>query len=140
MYEPMKQNCHDCGAEPGECHEPGCDVEICSSCGGQRLGCGCSDHDSEISKWTGFMPGVLECVAREMYARERNYPGVGGGWIKCGHDDPGARPDLNSYSVLAPKNELPLITHGGLSRVRAILGIGFEKPDIERITLLFMDT
>lgn len=37
--------CHDCRAEPGELHEPGCDVEQCPICGHQLISC---PHTSEI--------------------------------------------------------------------------------------------
>jgi len=38
--------CHDCGAKPGNLHEPGCDVERCPRCGGQWISCSCSDDDN----------------------------------------------------------------------------------------------
>jgi hypothetical protein len=31
--------CGDCGAKPGHCHHPGCDLEKCVVCHGQALGC-----------------------------------------------------------------------------------------------------
>lgn len=80
------QDCHDCGAKPGEIHAAGCDVECCSVCGGQRISCGCDDfeddnatlkvrrHDPAFARWTGFWPGKLEAEAlgidlNEFYAR-----------------------------------------------------------------------
>ena len=33
--------CHDCGAEEGALHELGCDMERCSFCGAQLIGCHC---------------------------------------------------------------------------------------------------
>lgn len=33
--------CHDCGAEEGMYHDPGCDTEWCPFCGGQLISCGC---------------------------------------------------------------------------------------------------
>ena len=52
--------CHDCGANPGEIHKDGCDVERCSVCGGQRLCCGCRGHDKAFARWTGIWPGKAE--------------------------------------------------------------------------------
>jgi len=39
--------CHDCGVDPGQIHEKGCDWEICSNCGRQALSCDCN---AEVSK------------------------------------------------------------------------------------------
>ena len=39
--EISKKPCHDCGAIQGQYHCWGCDVEQCSRCNGQRLGCSC---------------------------------------------------------------------------------------------------
>lgn len=34
------KRCHDCGAQPGEFHHPGCDWEECPNCHHQMLMCG----------------------------------------------------------------------------------------------------
>ena len=62
MTHPLP-NCPDCGAAPGSIHNPHCDVELCSSCGGQRLFCFCDGwHDSALARWTGFWPGECEAA------------------------------------------------------------------------------
>ncbi len=33
------EDCPDCGAKPGEVHADGCDIELCSECGLQKIGC-----------------------------------------------------------------------------------------------------
>ncbi len=57
----LADRCHDCAALPGEVHSPGCDVERCSVCGGQRLQCDCAGHDPVFARWTGVWPGLVEC-------------------------------------------------------------------------------
>lgn len=60
------ERCHDCKADPGCKHAKGCDVERCSVCGGQYLGCRCKGHDRQFARWTGFWPGELEAKALNM--------------------------------------------------------------------------
>lgn len=72
------RNCPDCGAEPGQPHEDGCDVERCSACGGQRLQCECEDHDPAFSRWTGFWPGEPEAELLGVDLNELHRSGVAG--------------------------------------------------------------
>lgn len=34
-----QERCHDCAAQAGELHVPGCDMERCPKCGGQAISC-----------------------------------------------------------------------------------------------------
>ena len=51
-----RPDCPDCGAEAGGRHRGDCDVERCTSCGRQRVGCGCPVHDPDAAAWTGVFP------------------------------------------------------------------------------------
>jgi hypothetical protein len=102
-------NCHDCGAEPGQTHIRGCDVERCSACGDQRLQCdtgngACANvngvvHDSLFARWTGIWPGAGECAALGYYT-VWDPNGVGKPEMNYGHiqvppGTRGATEDLN---------------------------------------------
>jgi hypothetical protein len=68
------RNCPDCGTKPFETHLRGCDLELCSTCGQQRLHCGCRKHDPCFARWTGYFVGELEAKAlglneQEFYAK-----------------------------------------------------------------------
>ena len=56
------KKCQDCATEPFFPHKEGCDTELCSVCGGQRLGCDCEGHDPLFSRWTGIWPGSAEAA------------------------------------------------------------------------------
>lgn len=75
---PKSSDCYDCGAKPGEIHNPNCDVQRCSVCGGQRLQCSCRGHDPAFARWTGFWPGELECIALGLMAIWQGTPPVPG--------------------------------------------------------------
>ena len=97
-------NCHDCGAQPGELHNPGCAVERCPDCGGQALQCLHSHGDrifcentsnevltSDLLPWDGEWPGVKECREYGFYCKMTQH-----GWQPCSPNEPGAREDLNT--------------------------------------------
>jgi hypothetical protein len=89
-----KQTCPDCGVSPGEFHVPGCDVERCTDCGHQAIGCDCPlDEEPAHPRlpWTGEFPGVAECREYGLWAR--TLPGKTGSH-PCKAGTPGAAEDL----------------------------------------------
>jgi len=56
-----KPKCHDCGANPGELHDPGCDMEQCPECGGQWIQCGHIGTHDRIP-WTGDWPREADAI------------------------------------------------------------------------------
>ena len=45
-------NCFSCKVVAGKPHKKKCDIERCSECGGQKLGCDCENHDKHFARWT----------------------------------------------------------------------------------------
>ncbi len=87
--------CHDCGALPGELHDPGCDTEICPDCGGQFFVC-CEHRDAPTHPripWTGRWPGTVECEEYGFWCTMDPVTFAIGG--PCEKDHPHARHDLN---------------------------------------------
>lgn len=95
--------CPDCGVGVGDCHEPGCDVERCSNCAGQRCSCSCVHHDPELSVWIGTWPGEVTAFALGWYSRF-----AADGWVECSLGAAGAGPDLNRVAVHQMSRMLPL--------------------------------
>lgn len=82
--------CPDCAVKPGELHQPGCDIERCPACGGQRISCECRTRAKPVP-WTGVWPGTEECNLYGWYAKL--VPGQG--WVPCTPYEEGATHDLN---------------------------------------------
>lgn len=101
LEKEFRPACNDCGAKVGEPHAEGCDVQRCSGCKGQRLSCYCGQdgepdcHDPNLSKWTGYWPGVVECVEQGLFSKL--VPGQG--WQPTTIDDPEAVADLNRWTA-----------------------------------------
>jgi hypothetical protein len=87
---PLRPTCPDCVAAIGEPHRPGCDVEPCSICLGQRLICDCPGHDPLAVIWEGEWPGASACRTLGWWAIRTDQ-----GWRPCPPGTPGAIEDIN---------------------------------------------
>lgn len=92
---PLAPSCPDCAAAIGEPHRPGCDVERCTVCFGQRLVCDCRGHDPVAAAWEGEWPGAAACRALGWWAVRTDI-----GWRPCPAGTPGAREDINRLEFL----------------------------------------
>ena len=64
-FHPSGDNsCHDCGVDPGEVHEMGCDVAHCLNCGSQTIFADCCEEPLN-GQWSGIWPGVDECYKKK---------------------------------------------------------------------------
>lgn len=141
METELKANCHDCDANPGEFHDPGCDVERCPYCGGQLISCDCTRNKKKMTwieknrlPWTGIWPGTVEAVEFGLYSKwipnkqfEDDKARLGldaafrrlgtapmGRWAVCEKDDPEATPDLNRLNAVAvwDREKKRFVRHG----------------------------
>lgn len=64
--ESTSHRCHDCGAKGGHYHHPGCDNERCPRCGGQAIGCECTQSDEEKELWSKIHEHGFD-KARELF-------------------------------------------------------------------------
>lgn len=87
---PLRPNCPDCEAAIADSHRPGCDVELCTVCFGQRLLCDCQGHDPGSAAWEGEWPGAAACRALGWWAIRGER-----GWRPCPAGTPGAIEDIN---------------------------------------------
>src|SRR3954451_22411642 len=99
MGESKRDTCPACGANVGELHRAGCDVEPCPHCGRQLSSCGHFQFGSSNGPpdhmrlpWEGEWHGELECREFGWYSK---LTPDGPGYVPCGADEPGASPDLN---------------------------------------------
>lgn len=123
------KDCHDCWASPGQVHEEGCDVERCSYCGGQKICCGCREHDDTFSRWTGIWPGQAEAQALGI-----SLNAVVGHIALLLHGKPGARlvtPDVDLINRLLP--ELRKVGHKVTAELHEALREGMPSIDREEV-------
>ncbi len=92
MTETELTNCpvRECAVLAGARHSNNCSIARCKEHGQQFISCDSNgSHTPSIFK--GEYPGTSEAIQRGWFVKLVE----GKGWIECGKDDPGAKPDLN---------------------------------------------
>src|SRR5689334_10410021 len=67
VYQPVSaaEDCGDCGVSRGGLHHPGCDIELCPRCGGQRIACACATRRAPSAR-PGWNTWGLTTAGRTM--------------------------------------------------------------------------
>ena len=117
MYPPRP--CGDCGVQPGERHERGCDVARCTECGGQALSCGCGREvwDREWEVWTGHWYSAKEtriAHRKGFFVGKVHTPQAPNGmWMW-------APAPAGSYNAQVDSNRVRQYAHSMVRRLRAV--------------------
>lgn len=110
LKDEPRNNCHDCGVEPGEHHVIGCDMERCPKCGGQLISCDCQldedwfeKYEREVWSGIGYEEAKLLCEKNGWYVRFNQLIG----WQKCDITSPDATHDINRAMIYLQQHWKP---------------------------------
>lgn len=68
--EDTSRPCHDCNVKAGGYHHPGCDMDMCSRCRMQAIGCGCHTTDEDKAMYAEIDRKMGEGVSWDTIQRD----------------------------------------------------------------------